>query len=205
MLTDVSQYRPSTADRVGIWIFIATGVAIVGWSSYAAYLQVARALGQDIPVLVQLNGLAVDAPLGPSGAPVPVALDSATLVVPELSSVGRFLAIAEPAVMLLTILGVVSCLLMLARNTLRGEMFGRANTSLVAGAGFTALIGFTLSGLLGQMLANEALFQVSGGGGQNFVVTFSPLPYLLGAFAFGIVLTAYTVGARIQRETDGLV
>lgn len=205
MLTDVSEYRPSTADRVGIWIFMVAGVGIVGWSVYGAYLQITRAFGQDLPVLVQLSGLGVDAPLGPDGSSVPVTVESATLVIPELTALGRFFAIAETVILLVTILVVVSCLLLLARNTLHGMIFGRTNTRLAAGAGLTGLVGFMLSDFLGQMMSNEALFQVSGGGYDSFALLYTPLPYVLGAFAFGIVLTAYTVGACIQRETDGLV
>lgn len=70
----------------------------------------------------------------------------------------------------------------------------------------TALVGFGVVPVFEGMVSNDIVSSLSDGEFHGYaIVAIQPLPFVLAAFAFGIVSTAYTVGARIQRETEGLV
>lgn len=205
-MSTTTEYRPSIADRIGILIFMVAGALLVIWAGFAAVMRVIEVLlGERIPVQVEFIGLDAELPIGPGGADVPVEVESATLAVPQLSSVGLFVGAAQPIVYFLTVAVIVVCMLLLSSGSLRGRIFSRRNTVLVTTAGMTALVGLVVSNLFGTMLANDALARISEGDFVGSAASYSPFPYVLGAFAFGIVATAYTVGARIQRDAEGLV
>lgn len=206
-MNDTTVYRPSAADRVGIWVFIVAGVGILAWSAFTTASRIMHVLlGEDVPVTAHFMGLAVEAPIGPNGALVPVELETATLYARGFSAAGFGAAIIAATLGFLTVAAVVICLLLLARNTLRGRIFTGGNTRLVTAAGLTALVGFGLVPVFEGMVANDTVRQISNGEFVDdtiFVAT--PLPFVLLAFAFAIIATAYTVGARIQRDHEGLV
>jgi len=200
-------YRPSLGDRIGIIVFIVAGVAIVAWSAVAAASRIVHVLlGEDIPATARFIGVEAEAPIGPGGAMLPVQVQTATVTATHLSSAGVGGAILGQVILFGTIATVVVCLILLARNSLRGRIFSRGNTRLVTATGMTALAGFGLAPVFEGMVANDTIARLSERSFHDYaIVTVEPLPFVLLAFAFGIVSTAYTIGARIQRETEGLV
>ncbi len=206
-MTTATEYRPSFGDRIGIAIFMVAGLAIVAWSAIAAIARIMEVLlGENVPVLAEFVDTRADAPIGPGGAPVPVTLDTAYVVAEQLPAPSVVAALIEPAIAFLTVATVVICLILLARNILRGRIFGRGNTALVSTAGFTGLIGSALPPFFGNMVANGAIADISDRSFDNTVVLSVDLfPYVIGAFIVAIVVTAFGVGDRLQRETEGLV
>lgn len=206
-MTSPAEYRPSTGDRIGIVVFMAAGAAIVAWSAIAAVMRVVHVLlGEDIPATANFRGLEVEAPIGPGGAMLPVRIDTATVTVSQLSPAGFGAAIIAQVILFGTVATVVVCLMLLARNSLRGRIFGRGSTRLVTAAGMTALLGFGLAPVFEGMVANDAIARLSQGDFDDYaILTVEPLPFVLLAFAFSIAATAYTIGARIQRDAEGLV
>lgn len=206
-ITDPHAYRPSLGDRICIVVFMVAGAAIIVWSAIAAgtrILDVAR--GARIDASVDFIGIKVEAPIGPGGSGVPLDLDTATVTSDSLTPVAAATAVISAAFAFAVITTVVACLMLLARNCLRGRIFGRGNTRLVVAAGTTALVGFGLIPVLERMVANDILAGLVAADFHGYaVLAAEPLPFVLLAFAFGIVATAYTIGARIQRETEGLV
>lgn len=202
-----SEYRPSRSDRIGIWIFIVAGVAIVAWSAYAALMRVLQVLlGEDVPVLASFIETRAEAPIGPDGALVPVTLDTAYVTAEQLPAASVVAAIIEPLVAFLAVAVVVVCLILLARNTLRGRIFSRRNTALASTAGFTGLVGSALAPFFGNMVANGAVADISDRTfDRTTVLSIEPFPYILAAFAIAIVVTAFGIGDRLQRDAEGLV
>ncbi|MBP6684648.1 MAG: hypothetical protein KA158_04425, partial [Leucobacter sp.] len=144
-------------------------------------------------------------PLGPGGTEVPALVTAASVEVPALVAPATGFLIAELAVQFIAITTVIVCLLILGKRALRGVFFGRGNTALVVTAGFAAIFGVMLPPILGQMGTTEALLDLSEGDYFSFGVSANPIYLFVAIFIFGIIATAYTVGARIQRETEGLV
>ena len=202
-----AEYRPRAADRVGIWIFMIAGVAIIAWSASAGLMRIMQLLlGEDVPFLVRFPDTQVETPLAPGGSPVALQLDSAYIAVRQLTPLGFWSGILEQLLFLAALVTVIVCLLLLSRKALRGEVFSRGSTTLVAVSGVVDLIGFGLSPLFGGLAGAEALLGVAGDELDGFVVfAVEPLHFVIAAFVIALVVNTYTVGARIRRETEGLI
>lgn len=202
-----AEYRPRAADRVGIWIFMIAGVAIIAWSAYAGLMRIMQLLlGEDVPFLVRFPDTQVETPLAPGGSPVALQLDSAYIAVRQPTPLGFWSGILEQLLFLAALVTVIVCLLLLSRKALRGEVFSRGSTTLVAVSGIVGLIGFGLSPLFGGLAGAEALLGVTGDELDGFVVfAVEPLHFVIAAFVIALVVNTYTVGARIRRETEGLI
>lgn len=147
----------------------------------------------------------VSVPLGAENTAVSIAATSGTVSVSDLPTPALVAGIAAAAFLALTICIITACLIALAIASLRGQIFSRRNTALVVTAGLAGLIGFTLANLAQTMLANGALAHAIGDSYAGPVVEANPLVWILAAFVVAVVATAFSVGARIQRETEGLV
>lgn len=201
-----SDYRPSLADRVGMWIFIVAGAAIIVWSGISTMIRIFEvSLGESIPVTVRPMGLVVDAAIGADGATIPLQIETATASVSHMPGSAFGLEMLHQIIRFGATAAVVICLLLLARNALRGQIFSRRNTSLVATAGIVGLVGYGTALALEGAVGGEVLFQLAPDSGGFVFMIASPALFVIAAFALAVILTAYTVGARIQRETEGLV
>ena len=49
------------------------------------------------------------------------------------------------------------------------------------------------------------LHELGPDGGGFVFLTADPAPLVLGGFALAVALTAFTVGAKLQRDTEGLI
>ncbi|MGK0714990.1 hypothetical protein [Leucobacter sp. W1153] len=205
--TAIQVDRPSRGDRAGIVLFMLIGVAIVAVTAYVAAQRWIELLGAGpVEVAARFVDTTAEVPIGPAGASVSVELDRALVLAPELPVASLAAGLLEAAVLLATVTIVVVCLIVVARNILRGVIFSSAQTRWVSTAAITALIGAALVPFFGNMVANGAIALLSDRGFENTVVlAVEPLPFLLGAFAGSIVITAFSVGDRLRRETEGLV
>lgn len=205
-MTHNSPHVPAKADRVTLVVLMLLGAAIIVASAVSFVSATVGILGPGphtiTPIFSDLSG---KLPLGPNGADVSASVSAATVEIPELVAPATGFLIAEAAVQFIALTTVIVCLLVLGRRALRGQFFGRANTALIVTTGFSAIFGFMLPPILGQMGTTEALLDLSEGSFFNFMVTLNPVELFIAIFVFGIIATAYTVGSRIQRETEGLV
>ena len=195
---------PSKADAVAMGAFVVAGVAIAAWTAWNAGARIAELVrGADVGVLVDFMGTPVQATA--SGSAVPVALNSGVVTVPQLNSGAIAYGVIGQVAFVVTIITIVFCLVALSRQLQRGRVFGRRNTALVMTAGITGLVGFTASDFFGSMLANSAMFQLVDDPVEIALLTVDPFTFVLAAFAIAIVGSVFTVGARLQRETEGLI
>ncbi|MGK0740762.1 hypothetical protein ACSHWG_02605 [Leucobacter sp. Z1108] len=199
--------RPSRGDRAGIVLFMLIGVAIVAVTAYGVVQRWVELLGTGpVEVAAQFVDTAAEVPMGPAGAAVSVQLDRAIVLAPELPIASLGAGLLEATVLLVTVTTVVVCLICVARNILRGVIFSQSQTRWVATAAITALAGAALVPFFGNMVANGAIALLSDRSFENtFVLAVEPLPYFMGAFAASIAITAFSVGDRLRRETEGLV
>lgn len=200
-----SAFRPSRADRVGMIAFLLLGAAVVALSATQSFTRISQVLSRsDVPMSVSFVDQSATLAFGNDAAPLRLQLDSAHVIVPALpeSAVGP--AVLQSVIQFGTVLTVLACLVLLTARFFRGRIFGRGNTALVATAGMVGLVGSGTAAALGGAAGVEALGSVSDGGALALFVL-DPGPFIIGAFAFAVILTAFAVGARIQRETEGLV
>lgn len=202
-------YRPSKADRVALVVLLAIVLlaAVERTSTYIYRLTELNATGPHT-VPVKTFGLNATAQLHDTtnGTTFPIDVSAGSVTVDRLTAIEAGYLTAQHTVAYIATLAVVAALILLGRNTFRGRIFNRANTATLFVGATLGAAGYLFSTLLQQMASNELIHRLSGG---NLVVwtlvSGNPAPALLGALAFAVVLSAYAVGARLQRETEGLV
>ncbi|MFF2494326.1 hypothetical protein [Agromyces sp. NPDC058064] len=196
----------SRGDAVALWAFMAAGVAIAAWAVWAAVGRIIEVLpNRDVPVLAVFAGTTADAPIGVDGALIPVELDRAIITAPSLPAASLWALVLQQVIVMVAVLGVVVCLVWLARNVSRSIVFSRANTVLVTAAGITGLAGYFAVPFLGNMAANGAFAVLSERTFDNVILTVEPFALILAAFVVALLGTVFAVGERLQRDTEGLV
>ena len=205
-MSETGVYRQGKGDAAALWAFMVAGVAIIIVAVVAAVIRIVEVLpNRDVVVTASLAGTSARAPIGPGGSMVPVRLDGAEVTVDSLPAASLGALVIQQGVGAIVISVVVGCLLWVAASVLRGTMFSRTNTVLITTAGLSALFGWAIWSFFGTMVSNGALARLSDRDFDGAVVSISPLPYVLGAFATAIVATAFAVGDRMRRDTAGLV
>lgn len=200
--------RPiSRGDTGALIAFCIAGVMIAAYitvSSIIRILELAR--GVDVPVLVEFvpSATTVDLPLTTGGS-VALGLDSATITAPQLPAIAAVPGIIGQVLQIITVLVVIGCLILLARSTVSGRIFGRGRTALVATAGITGLFGFASVRFFDNMLANATVARIADNGVDNAVMSIEPFTFILAAFVVALICTVFSIGDRLQRDTDGLV
>lgn len=206
MTMDVTPSRMKRSDAVGLWVWLALGAGLIIGTIVQAVIRVGEVLGGgEVRVFAQFAGTMADAPIGPDGAPVAVELDTAYLIAPELPLASIGALVIEQIVVVVTVATVVTCLLLLMRSVLRGQVFSRRNTRLVSIASVAGFAGVGLAPFFGNMGANGAFAWISDRTFNNVILS-ADVTLIFGiAFIASIAVTTFTVGDRLQRETEGLV
>lgn len=196
----------SRGDAVALWAFMAAGVVIAAWAVWSAVARIIEVLpNRDVPVLAEFAGTSADAPIGVDGAPVAVELDRAFITAPSLPVASLWALVLQQVVVMVAVVGVVVCLVWLARNVSRSVVFSRTNTVLVTTAGITGLLGWFAVPFLGNMAANGAFAVLSERTFDNVILSVEPFALILAAFVVALLGTVFVVGERLQRDTEGLV
>lgn len=206
-MTSTKNRTLSRGDTGALLGFCIAGVAIAAYITVFSVIRIVElARGVDVPVLAEFIGskTPVDLPLT-SGDTVAVGLDSATITAPQLPTVAAVPGIMGQVLQIVTIVVVIGCLILLARSTLSGRVFSRRNTTLVATAGITGLFGFSAVRFFDNMLANATVAHVTDNGLDNAVMSIEPFTFILAAFVVALIATVFSIGDRLQRDTEGLV
>jgi hypothetical protein len=206
MTADATRVRMKRSDTVGMLIWLALGAGLIIWTVVQSVARLGEVLGGgDVRVFAQFAGTMADAPIGPDGAPVAVELDTAYLIAPELPVASIWALVIAEVIVVLTVATVVTCLLLLMRSVLRGRVFSRTNTVLVSTASVAGFAGVVLAPFFGNMGANGAFAWISERTFDNVIMS-ADVTLIFGiAFIALIAVTTFTVGDRLQRETEGLV
>lgn len=194
------------SDAVALWIFMAAGVGIAIWAVWSAVARIIEVLpNRDVPVPAEFSGTMAEAPIGVDGAPVAIEIDRAIITAPTLPEASLWALVIQQAVVAIAVVGVVVCLVWLARNVSRSIVFSRTNTVLVTTAGFTGIVAYFTVPFFGNMAANGAFAMLSERTFDNVVISVELFPLILLTFIAATAATVFAVGERLQRDTDGLV
>ncbi|MCK2023927.1 hypothetical protein KZC52_13390 [Microbacterium sp. kSW2-24] len=207
------QNRPSRGDRWSIAAFSIVGFAIAAWITVTAVLRIiVLATGTNVPVRIEFVDGAADIALSDGSATVPVQIDSGVLLAPQLTPIAIVPGILGQLALIVTVVTIVGCLLLLSRSIIGGRVFSRRNTALVATTGLTGLIGAAAARFFDNMLANATVSLMTENRLDTAVLTVEPFTWILAAFIVAVIMTAFTVGDRLQRdkatlekETEGLI
>ena len=195
----------SRSDRVGMYMNIGLGAIAIGITIWQVIVRVIEVLpGRDIPVAVPLFDQTASLPIGPDGALIDVAVDHATIVVPDPAAATLFALFAHPIVSGLAIVAAIALLCMFCWRLARGRAFERSTTRIVMATLGVVAVGWLSTSILWQMSVNGALAAVSDRTYQTDSATFEILP-VLGILGLGVVALALQMGERLKRDTEGLV
>lgn len=196
--------RAGRSDRVGLWIFNVLGIAI---AASAAVMSTARVLEffRRAPVDIDMNFSGTTSNLVSGGATYEIELTKGVLSSDNLPTAAVVAGVAQAIVMGLAVIAIVVCLLLLSARVMRGQVFGRVSTFLILVAGISGLVGAVAFKILGGILAVEAFQRVSAGMDDLVIAEFDLGPFILAGFVIALLTSVFTVGDRLQRETEGLV
>ena len=197
--------RLDRSDTIGMYATVGIALVAVIATIWRVAMRLAEVLPlRDVPVLVPFFDERAELPIGPDGAPVAVGVDQAVVTVPEPAAATGFALVAEPLVHGATVVAGIALFALFCWNLARGRAFSRGNVRIVLwGAGVLAA-GWLLGSILTNMTVNGALSAVSDYTYEG--ITFSTdwaVPFAI--LALGAVGAAFQVGARLQRDTEGLV
>ncbi|MGI9821912.1 hypothetical protein [Agromyces sp. Marseille-Q5079] len=205
MSTNTDGTRLGRSDRVGLYVTIVLGligIAVAAWTMLARLVEVLP--GTDVPVRVPFVGETADLPIGPDGAPIEVAVDEATVIVPHPAAATQFAIVAEPIVYGLAIIAGITLLGLLCWNLARGRAFTRSTVRIIGWGGGTLAIGWVVGSLFTTMSVNGALSAISDY--QYEGITFGTnFGAMFGILAIAAIGAAFQVGERLQRDSEGLV
>lgn len=196
----------SRADRIGMVVLVGVGLVLAVITVVGAVLRLVESLGGGpIQVFAEFAGTPAEAPIGVDGAPVTVALDAAILSVSDLPLASVISLVIQQVILVAAVLVVAGMLLMLSLGILRGVVFSKRHTVYVGTASTAAFFGIVLYPFFGNMAANGAFAALSDGTFENVVLSVQPLTFIVAAFIAALATTVFSVGARLQRDTEGLV
>jgi len=197
---------PSPSDRGAIIAFMILGAAIIVWTVVVAVRRIVEAvISPTVSVLGEFAGTPAQAPIGPGGSLVEVELDRAVLSTAELPAASLDALVIGEIAVALSVTVVIVCLLLLSTSLLRGHIFSRRNTWLVGTAGVVGLMGAAASPFFSNMAANGAFAAISDREFENVIINLDLFPYLIACFIVAIIVMTFSIGERLQRETEGLV
>lgn len=195
----------SRADRAALISTILIGIAgAVGVIVLLVQRIIEVIPNRDVPVLVPFVGTASTLPLGPDGASVPVDIDRATVLVSDMAGISLMSLILAAIIPALAALVVIACVCLFCRNLIAGRAFGKQNSGLVTAAAIAVAAGWAIGTLFTTMGVNGAMAALGQHSYENATASIDLVP-LFAVVALGAVAMAFQVGARLQRDTDGLV
>jgi hypothetical protein len=210
----------SRGDRVALGATAAAALVVAVGATVGGVMSVVQALRDDP---LTLSGFPLVNARTPEftervGQVTEAWYESAALTVTDLPTSARWPFAAQSAVTALAVVGVSLALLWLTLRVLRGRPFGRSMTAALVASAVLIIVGGTASQLLGAV-GNAAVVDHLGpaatGGADTarpegyeglvaFALDLSLAPLGVG-LALAVVALAFQIGARLQRDTEGLV
>lgn len=205
-MSTTTEHALKRSDLSALWFFIAAGVGFAAVITAQAVLRIVEVLpNRDVKVPAWFTDTLAMAPIGPDGAAVAVELDRAVLTVPRVQEIVLGTIVIQEILLIFTVLTVTAALVWLTRNIMRGVFFSRTNTILVAVAGTVGLLGYAAVPFFGNMAANGAFAVLSDYTFENALITLEPFTFIVIAFFVALLGTIFSIGERMQRDTEGLI
>ena len=154
---------------------------------------------QDVPVTVDLTEVPHDLLLDGTAS---AQATEAVVRVSDLGSVPLVSVLAAALAPTITMMAVAVCFTLLGRSFHRGEFFSPVSLSAITWAACTLMLGACVIPAFEGFAANSALASIDLRFGQ--MIGIDPVMFLAG-FLLGVVGYAFRRGARLQRDTEGLV
>ncbi|MFE6735229.1 hypothetical protein [Microbacterium sp. NPDC057650] len=198
--------RPSMAEAVTLGL-VATGAVSIAVAALTGAINASiEIFGSPVPVLLPVHDASMDSLAGVAG--VASAEYTESVVSFETLDAGtRWLLFGEQALPALATVIVCMSLWWLGLSLIRQRAFRRSMAPVLA----TAAIALIVAGMIGPFLGAIARAQVVDSLPASVTGSFWALLYQLDpapigwGIALALIVSAFEVGRRLQRETEGLV
>ena len=196
----------SRADAAAMIVFMLAGAGIALTTLISAVVRISEVLSdQQVALFARFWETVVQVQIDPDVTSLPVDLDTGWFTTATVPAVSVVLLVVQQVVLALGVGSVIACLLLVAWSVLRGRVFGRTNTRLVTAAGIAGLLTLAVVPLLGDMAARAAFDEIAAGRLDYVAISVDIFPLILTAFVAALATTVFTMGERLQRDTEGLV
>lgn len=184
---------------------VGVGVIMAGLIiAVAASHLVETFAGGTIRLVAPFVDESAELPIGPDGTMRTVEVEQATITAPDTPLISVFALVAQVVVQALAMLTIVACLTWLCLNIARTRVFAPANEHLLGTCALASGLAWGLTMLLNAMSINGAFASISDRDYNN-VLFEAELTPLIVTLVFGVLAAAFRVGARLQKDTEGLV
>lgn len=199
---------PSMLEGVALGL-VATGAVSIGVASvFGAVGAGIEIFGSPVPVSLPVQGMQMDSLADADG--IAAAEYTQSLVSFEALDAGtRWLLLAEVALPALATVIVCAALWWLGLSLIRQRAFRKSMVPVLATASLALIVAGMIAPLLGGIARAQVVEQLTASGADSrgfwmLLVQLDPAPIGWG-IALALVATAFEVGQRMQRETEGLV
>ncbi|MDP3950374.1 hypothetical protein [Microbacterium sp.] len=205
---DTRNGRPSLSEAVALGL-VATGAVSIGIASiFGAVGAGIEIFGSPVSLSLPVDGAEMTSLADADG--VAAAEYTQSLVSFETLDAGtRWLLLAEVALPALATVIVCAALWWLGLSLIRQRAFRRSMVPVLATAAFALIVTTMIAPLFGAIARAQMVEQLAASGADTegfslFLYQLDPAPIGWG-IALALVATAFEVGQRLQRETEGLV
>ncbi|MET1053455.1 MAG: hypothetical protein ABWX65_12520 [Mycetocola sp.] len=200
--------RSTILDTVSLRVLSVLGVLVAGLGLVGGVFGLVQTLTSETvavtqPVSLPVTDIVTDGPASVSAGETTFA----ELSVDGLSMAARLLLGGGTLLLTLVQVMIAIAVVVLCRQLLAGRPFVRALGRLVSALAVVVLAG----GMVGQALYGFGNFQVATelntepiGSAFPMLMHLDSTPFIIG-IVLAVVAMAFSVGERLQRETDGLV
>lgn len=193
------------ADRNDLLTAITVGALVIGVLVYDGVQRLVDLFGTPgaITVTTHVPTQQITAAIGDGTA---ATVGSATLVVEGVNVISVICLVLAIALCALCLIAVAALGVVLCGRLLRGVVFDQVNARLT----FAMSMGLLAAGLVGPWFENMGLngvFAALGGdyGDGRWLLFRDGIPLFVAAIAVGVLVIVFRRGARLQKETEGLV
>jgi len=195
---------PSKTDSTALKVTIVLGAAAAVITVVRAVLRIVEiAPNRNVPVAAHFE-IPATMPIGPGGSDVEVIADRVILSVSDMPPITLWSLILAEVFYAAAVVVVVVCLCLVIRNIIGGRAFSAGTVGLVGVATITVGIGWVLVWGFTTMGANGGASALADEPGLNVNAQID-FTFLFAVAAMGALTSAFQIGHKLQRETEGLV
>ena len=200
--------RPSMVEAVTLGL-VATGAVSIGVASIVGAIGAGtKIFGSPVSVTLPIDGAQM-ASLADTEGIAAAEYTQSVVSLETLDAGTRWLLLAEVALPALATVIVCAALWWLGLSLIRQRAFRRSMVPALATAAFALIVAGMIAPLVGGIARAQVVEQLTASGADTsgfwmLLVTLNPAPIGWG-IALALVATAFEVGQRLQRETEGLV
>lgn len=200
--------RPSMVEGVTLGL-VATGAVSIGVGAIMGAISAGiEIFGSPVPVALPVEGAQM-ASLADADGILTAEYTQSVITVEALDAGTRWLLLAEATLPALATVIVCMSLWWLGLSLIRQRAFRRSMVPMLGTAAIALVVAGLLAPLFGAFGRAEAVEQLTASGADArefwaFLVTVELAPVGWG-IALALVATAFEVGQRLQRDTEGLV